>query len=253
LGSFLREQYGEVTSADGKMWRTLRGLFIPGKLTEEYFAGRRSLYLRPVRVFLVLNIVFFFVLSGAGGSAFRGPLDSQRSATFYGDTAARLTESQQAAWDTEEAYELAFNQKADRLAPTLIGVFVPMLAVLLALAFWPIRGTGVRHLVLATHSIAWMMAALLVALVLAALLLSIAQAFGYSGALNRSLDPVIVPAVTFAVFVYMTVSFRRVYSVSWAYAGGVGLGITTVGMVAMMLVFRAVLFFATWTTLRPPA
>ena len=56
------------------MWRTVRALFVPGKLTVEYFSGRRSLYLRPVRVFLILNILFFFVLSGAGGSTFRGPL-----------------------------------------------------------------------------------------------------------------------------------------------------------------------------------
>lgn len=251
LGRFLREQYGEVTSADGKLWRTVRALFVPGKLTDEYFSGRRSLYLRPVRVFLVINIVFFFVLSGAGGSAFRGPLDSQRGASLYGGIATQLAAEQRTAWDSDADYERAFNQKADTLAPTLIGVFVPLLAGLLAIAFWPVRAAGVRHLVLATHTVAWMMASLIGVLLLAFLLLSMAQLLGYSGVLNQSLDPAIVPAVVLAALVYLAASFRRVYGVSWIYAGIAGLGITTLGMMMLMLVFRAVLFFATWATLRP--
>ena len=60
LAHVLREQFHEVTSADGRPWRTLQGLFIPGGLTDEYFAGRRGLYVRPVRIFLVANILFFF-------------------------------------------------------------------------------------------------------------------------------------------------------------------------------------------------
>ena len=127
-----------------------------------------------------------------------------------------------------------------------------MLALLLALTFWPVRAAGVRHLVLATHTVAWMMAALLSVLVVAVILLSVAQAFGYSGMLNRRLDPLVIPIVGIVIVVYAAASFKRVYDVPWLYAGGASLGMTTLGVTAMMLVFRAVLFVATWATLPPP-
>lgn len=41
LRHFLRDQFHEVTSADGRLWRTLKALFVPGKLTDEYVRGRR--------------------------------------------------------------------------------------------------------------------------------------------------------------------------------------------------------------------
>ncbi|MBS1875059.1 MAG: DUF3667 domain-containing protein [Acidobacteria bacterium] len=46
----------EFTHLDGKIWRTLRSLAIrPGQLTAEYWAGRRGLWIRPLRLFLVAS------------------------------------------------------------------------------------------------------------------------------------------------------------------------------------------------------
>jgi hypothetical protein len=50
----LREAAGRYVALDGRMWRTLIGLFFrPGFLSREYFAGRRRRYIRPARLFLV--------------------------------------------------------------------------------------------------------------------------------------------------------------------------------------------------------
>lgn len=47
IGPVLVEAFQEVTSADGKLWRSLGALFVPGRLTEAYFSGRRGVYVRP--------------------------------------------------------------------------------------------------------------------------------------------------------------------------------------------------------------
>jgi hypothetical protein len=66
----LREAAGRYVALDGRMWRTLIGLFFrPGFLSNEYFAGRRRRYIRPARLFLVLSIALFALLRFTGDPA----------------------------------------------------------------------------------------------------------------------------------------------------------------------------------------
>jgi hypothetical protein len=59
---FLQEAFEGITHADSRVWRTVWPLlFRPGLLTAEYFAGRRSRYLPPFRLYLVVTVVFFLV------------------------------------------------------------------------------------------------------------------------------------------------------------------------------------------------
>ncbi len=53
-----------ITHSDSRLWRTLTTLwFKPGKLTEEFVAGRRVAYLPPFRLYLILSIMFFLLAS----------------------------------------------------------------------------------------------------------------------------------------------------------------------------------------------
>jgi len=53
-----------LTHSDSRLWRTLTTLwFKPGKLTEEFVAGRRVAYLPPFRLYLILSILFFLMAS----------------------------------------------------------------------------------------------------------------------------------------------------------------------------------------------
>jgi hypothetical protein len=59
---FLREAAEGLTHADSRVWRTLWSLlFRPGFLTVEYRLGRRTRYLPPFRLYLVLSVLFFLV------------------------------------------------------------------------------------------------------------------------------------------------------------------------------------------------
>jgi hypothetical protein len=60
LWHFAKVATEDLTHADSRLWRTLAALlFRPGKLTAEFLAGRRASYLPPVRLYLVLSVVFF--------------------------------------------------------------------------------------------------------------------------------------------------------------------------------------------------
>ncbi|HUN65936.1 MAG TPA: DUF3667 domain-containing protein [Bacteroidota bacterium] len=57
---------------DAKAFRTLRALMLhPGALTVEYLTGRRRRYVAPVRLYITISVLFFFlaaVANPAGGS-----------------------------------------------------------------------------------------------------------------------------------------------------------------------------------------
>jgi hypothetical protein len=62
LREFTTEALEEVTSLDGKVARSVwRLLSRPGFLTIEHNAGRRASYVAPVRLYLVLSLVYFAV------------------------------------------------------------------------------------------------------------------------------------------------------------------------------------------------
>jgi hypothetical protein len=80
IGHFFHDLLHEVAHVDGKIFLTLKALFFqPGKLTEEYWAGRIYSWIRPIRLFLVIVALQALVSPG------QGPLNHQirvdRSAT----------------------------------------------------------------------------------------------------------------------------------------------------------------------------
>ena len=62
LRGLLGDFFSTLFNFDGKIWRTLGALFVPGKLTEAYFAGQRARYLTPIRLFLSLATVSLALL-----------------------------------------------------------------------------------------------------------------------------------------------------------------------------------------------
>jgi hypothetical protein len=64
----LMEQAVEgVFHLDARVFRTMRSLlFRPGSLTVAYLEGRRKQFVAPVRLYLVISLLFFFVISLSG-------------------------------------------------------------------------------------------------------------------------------------------------------------------------------------------
>lgn len=71
LPALVREAFAELLDLDAKVAVTLRTLVRrPGLLTTEYLAGRRARYVRPLRLYLTLSVLYFVVVSLTGGGSF---------------------------------------------------------------------------------------------------------------------------------------------------------------------------------------
>ena len=250
LGPFLREQWHEATAADGKLWATLKGLFVPGKLTEEYFAGRRGRYVRPVRIFLVANVAFFLTLSAMGAnSIFQGRASTQRTATWYGSWATEQLAAAAEREGVEQAlYDAAFDQRSTALANSLVGLMVPLFALVTAVALFWRRASGVRHVVFATHFLAFAMAgSIAVAVVLAPVLFAV-HAWSLVPPdhwLRYSMDPII----GIVLLVYLTLALRRAFALRWWQTVATVAALAFAGIPLVSAGYRFALFLvALWTT-----
>lgn len=64
LGSFkhaVEDVFESFWHLDGRIFRTLRNLFLPGRVAGEYMAGHRVRYIPPLRLFVILSLLTFFV------------------------------------------------------------------------------------------------------------------------------------------------------------------------------------------------
>lgn len=163
-----------VTHVDSRFWQTLYILLCnPGKLTREYFAEHRARYLPPVRVYLVLSVLFF-----AFGLATPYKFYAVSTHTADAPTVTEMTPAKAkgflftASNCDQVSTSIPWLQNALRQScmrniedhgellqhdfianiPKMMFVFVPMMAfVMLMLYRWP-RRYYVEHLVFFLHN-----------------------------------------------------------------------------------------------------
>ena len=180
----------ELLDIDGRVARTLRALLTqPGVLTSAFLAGQRRRYTSPVRLYLVISLLFFVLAAWLAG---RGVL---------------LEEGQTLETDAAEQARLISNY-----LPRLMFVLLPVFALLLKAAFR--RRLYFDHLVhsLHLHSVGYLALALLLPL----------EARADESLLALAVQ-LLVTTYLVASFI---VSVRRVYAVSWLAAGIKAVGIT---------------------------
>lgn len=60
-GHAIEEVFESFWHLDGRIFRTLRSLWSPGQLAISYLAGHRAPYVAPLRLFVILSVLTFFV------------------------------------------------------------------------------------------------------------------------------------------------------------------------------------------------
>jgi hypothetical protein len=63
LRELITDLIASVFNLESKLWRTLAGMIVPGKLTESYFLGRRASLLTPFRIFFIVAVAHFTILA----------------------------------------------------------------------------------------------------------------------------------------------------------------------------------------------
>jgi hypothetical protein len=173
--TFLSEMLSEFVSLDGRFWLTLWTLVRhPGKLAREYFDGRGARYMRPLNLFLLLNLVFFIIQPHTGllqwhlrGYVQRLPdaptLVEQKRLERAQDAARESRRRGEAAHppqlESMELFESNFESTLQNLKKSMLLLAIPLFAIALSVLY----GTKHRvaeHLIFSTHFYAFSVFAL---------------------------------------------------------------------------------------------
>jgi hypothetical protein len=169
LRGFTRETFHELTSIDGRLWNTVVTLVIhPGKLARDYFDGRGGRYMKPLSLFVLLNLVFFLVQPHTGLMQWH-----LRSYTANGSdlTAMQLvnvkrldraseSEAQRerfgnpprpAQVESAELFEAHFEDTLQDLKKSMLIVGIPVFALVLSLIYAFQHHRFAEHLVFSSH------------------------------------------------------------------------------------------------------
>jgi Protein of unknown function (DUF3667) len=176
-----------VTHVDSRFWQTLYILlFKPGKLTKEYFAERRARYLPPVRLYLVLSVLFFAFglatphkdtvppsvsapITMAPGSAAAQGVEAgktsakEKSRTTIFDIANCDDIKTSFTWLQNSLRQSCVRNKENKdygasvqrafiaNIPKMMFLFVPLMALVMLILYWRPRRYYVEHLVFFLH------------------------------------------------------------------------------------------------------
>ncbi|MCG8462007.1 MAG: DUF3667 domain-containing protein [Holophagales bacterium] len=131
------EFFSAMTFADSTFWKTLRTLLLrPGLFSRHFMDGRRKPYMRPLSVFLLANLIYFFIPMM---TTFHTTLQTQvtDSSFLHSSIASRMVEAEIASRDISfEAYEETYNRKTKELSKLLLFIVV----ILYSLPLWLLHG-----------------------------------------------------------------------------------------------------------------
>lgn len=138
-----------------------RLLFRPGRLENDWFAGRRKRHLAPLTLFLIANLIYFVY---PPLTDFNLSLTDQVTLQPWRATASAMVDARLADRGvTYEQYAVEYGARADDLAKLMIIIQVPILALVLMIAHFRRPLYFVDHLAVSLNFHAFLLIVVLVA------------------------------------------------------------------------------------------
>jgi len=268
VGHFLAEATEDLTHLDSRVWATLLALlFKPGFLTRKFIDGQRARYLPPVRLYLVLSLVFFLLVTvwrpsgtwlvgmsvsddGASRPVIARALGSKNVASeLSGQERRKFCEKIQVPPGSTIVAALknaclrdngrSLHDAVFHAVSRAMFIFLPLLALVMAALYWRPRHFYIEHLLLLIHNHAFVFLALTIWEVLR----------------HISPWPVLDGVLTLALAVYIAwyvyKSMRRVYGQGrWLTLAKMGV-MSMAYVISFISMFSAMAIYAAYT-LPPP-
>jgi hypothetical protein len=149
--NILLKTANEISDIDSKFFKTVKLLITqPGVLTLEYFKGRRNAYYNPVKLFIIIGIIYFIVYS-------KFPMDSVMTLErlkLY-DFTGHLTKTtdlmrEALGWDSMK-FEAAFSDKFREVFSQVMYFEVVFYALWFFLIYRAKRKLYFHHLIFSLH------------------------------------------------------------------------------------------------------
>ena len=260
LRAFATEAFETFSNADSTLWRTIRTLLRqPGELTRAYMEGRRIPYMRPLQLFLIVNVLYFVWAAWAGERVFTTRLSGHLQNSNYGETARSMIIDKlelrgvprDSANRVANRYAEKFDIAAEVQAKTLIITMVPMFAAMVALVGVRRRRPALQHLVFALHAYTAMLLFAIVQRYAVAWptfrMHQLAHGTGDPEHADALANSVVGLAMVTAMGIYSAIAIRRAYGDRWPMAALKG-AVLAWSMFFVLAAYRFLLFHVAFRT-----
>lgn len=242
LSHFLKEAFEKFTHLDSKLLRSLWLLITkPGFLSVEYLRGKRKTYEKPLALFLIVNLIYFFTISWNNLRTYESPLTTQLRNPYqrlvrqmiqvrFGDNTAALN-----------AFAPLFDAQMHLLSKSLLLLMVPMYAAIFAVLYRKRNRYFGEHLVAAFHFHALMLASnVLIGVVMRGTLIGyLLPPVGWEHFILEIVEPLLISTVL------ALLSFRTVYPDTWPRTLLKAITLSLLWMPCLIL-YRLIVFLITW-------
>jgi len=243
------DAWQELSGYDGRVAATFRGLLRPGYLTREYVAGRRARYVSPVRLYLIVSVIYFVAASSTppSMSTRSGQVEAPGGLKFgvtgtVNDTELSPEERAQLIASADKAPAvvrpllravasdpIGFRARVLTIMPRVFFALLPVFAVIVALFY---RGRRFpTSLVFAVHLHAFAFTAF-----------TLSEAAKLTGSVG--VEVVISGIVTVAFTAYALLALRAVFGGSWPATVVKAAAISVVYLIASLPAFAIILAWA---------
>lgn len=148
---YSREIFYQITHIDAKIFKTLLLLVTrPGQLTEEYLLGRKNKYIRPIRLYLSLSMLYFFSFSFFDKAAL---LDIRHVIRFdfTGLLLPAINAKQQLGSLGDELFYRGLNQQLNNKIALLLVLAIFIYVLVFKVVFLAKKRYYVEHLIFCLH------------------------------------------------------------------------------------------------------
>jgi Protein of unknown function (DUF3667) len=248
LRHFVEEAIDGLTNFDSRFLRTLKLLLSkPGELSNAFFHGGRSRYTKPLSLFIIINVVFFFVQPHTG-------IFGYRYAQYVRDPGhhAAVQVHLRKTGEAEQTYIARFDANLQNQKKSVLILAVPLLALLMLVVFAGTGRTYAEHLVFSVQTYAFLLAFLAAywLVIVTPYVLRLPTRWPATAPFFFSIQTEFATdlVVSVALAVYMYHSFRRAYQTSRA-RSAISAVILAAAIDSSLVLYQVLLFHAAlWTT-----
>ncbi|GAB5525313.1 MAG: hypothetical protein Roseis2KO_31850 [Roseivirga sp.] len=134
---WLADLLSNIWMLDGKLFNSLKHLLLkPGKFASDYTEGIRKPYVKPLNLFLMVNLIYFLT---SGFDTFKTELNAQINGMPYSPLISDMVESRygdsQQKTEAYLAYEVRYNKKTGEVSKLIVITLAPLLGLLLYTLF----------------------------------------------------------------------------------------------------------------------
>ncbi len=158
LKNLFKQLVHHATSLDSRIARSLWLLLVkPGLLSREFLSGKRKKYVHPLKLFLLVNAIYFLVQPYSHVRGFNTNLYSHLNRQLYSPLARQILYRKFPDKNIPPSYRNRFNARGHTLARSLVFIMVFMFTLLVALLEARSRRYLIEHLIFSLHFYAFIL------------------------------------------------------------------------------------------------